>query len=1002
MKNQFRIGLITLVLLLGLWNIGQAQSVLQASKDSYVRGGTYADNNYGTATDLDVKIGDNESYMRKALFQFDLSTLSNVNQAVLRLYVNSAKTATLTAYLVADDWDETSVSWNTLPTIESSVFSTDIDAEGLYYEIIVTDLVQTEFAGDKKLSLLFTDDGISNNTVTFNSKEASAYPPQLVVVEESYDNFSRITASDDAKIYYWGSSKHTKNYGSDAEIAIAFNGNVSSSYDSYLKFDISSVTEPIDTVLLQLYTIEMSRASSISIYGINDDESWDESSITGYEKPLATERIGTYAINGLGIITFDIANYFNKAILNNKQILTLVLKENEGASFTFNSSEASENKPQLLIGTETTTYQEPTTTGGALYFDSENGDDSNLGTSEAEPWQNLSKLSDLTLEAGSQILLKRGSVWNRQQIMFKGSGAENSPISIGAYGAGNKPQLNGAGISNGVILLFNQEYIEISDLEITNMGSTRDSLRRGIYILADNFGAVHGIKITDMYFNNINGTDGYVEGVYANDDDEKRSGGVYMEIRGDDVKTYFDDFLLESCYFYNVSNTGFSNTSHWSDLNIDSDWVDNVEPGTSNSDYVHNFVPSTNMVFRKNRFERILSQGLIVRTAANPLMEYNLFYYCSTSEGSDNACFNSKTTDAVWRFNESCYTQYTDGQGDGAGIDSDLRVKRTIIEFNYCHDNGYGGVIATGGRFIDSFNDSTIIRYNIFANNGHNTVRLCNHNTNAIIFNNLIYYDKDSDVNRLVFQHIHSDSYYGPSNTFVNNNIFYTKNNNGIFSADQDSSDERVEECNYSHNLYYGIQEAYQYPDDSNKVTADPLFVSDTMPDQEIGGYVVLGDDGLPTGEINYQFLTGFKLQSTSPAIDMGLVANELLMPAFDFENIAFQISPTVLNIGPFETDSTLVVGLAEEDVENSNMKVYPTLATDYINLDVKGTANDVLHLQIVDTKGAILYASESVMVSETQKFKVNLNAIQIKNGIYFIRVIQNNERSSIQKFIKY
>lgn len=983
---------IFFLLAIVLWGSVNAQTILNPSMDSYVRGGTNADNNYGTSTDLDIKIGDNESYMRKSLLQFDLSALTNVEQAILRLYANSVKNATLSAYLVDDAWDETSVTWNSAPSEGTKVFDVDMDDEGLYYEFDLSTLVKTEFDGDGAISLLITDDGVSNNTVSFNSKEAIANHPQLVVVETTYDDFTKIEASDDAMVYYWGTSKHTKNYGSDTSIGIAFSGNVEKSYDSYLKFDISSVTEPIDTVLLQLYTNEISRKSSISIFEIDNEESWSEGTITGYEKPLATERIGVYDINGLGRITFDIASYFNKAVSTGVQSLTLVIKENEGASFLFNSSEASDNHPQLLMGVVTTVYEEPTTTSGAIYFDSENGDDSNSGTSEAQPWKNLSKLSGVTLEAGSSINLKNGSVWNRQQIMFNGSGTESNPITIGAYGTGDKPQLNGEGLSNGVIMLFNQEYIEISGLEITNEGSIMDSLRRGIYVLADNFGTVHNLKITDMYFHDINGTDGYVDGVYGNDDDEKRSGGIFLEIRGDDVKTYFDDFLLESCYFINVSNTGYANTSHWSDILLDSDWDDNVVPGTSNSHYVHNFVPSKNMVFRKNRFERILSQGLIVRTAESPLMEYNLFYYCSTSEGSDNACFNSKTTDAVWRYNESCYTQYTEGQGDGAGIDSDLRVKNTIIEYNYLHNNGYGGVIATGGRFDNSFNDSTIIRYNILANNGYNGVRLCNNNTNALVFNNLIYYDIPGDTNCLMFQHIHQDAYYGPSNTYVSNNIFYNPSENGTFSADMDWDDERVERCNYSHNVYYGIQEGNRYPDDANKVTENPLFARDTLPEQEIGGYVLLGDDGLPTGEIDYQFLAGFKLQSTSPAIDMGLVTEKTLMPAFDFENRAFQGSSTVINIGPFEYDSTLVVNINESNISSSEVQVYPNPAANKVTVSCDYIISEV---EIFTLSGQLIFYKKEI---GQRVYEIDLHTIN--SGIYVIQVTDKKGELSINKLV--
>lgn len=994
MKNRFTIIQLLIVLILGFASPIYSQTVLLPSNDTYIRGGTYADNNYGAADELVVKIGDNESYMRKALLQFDLSSLSNVQQAILRLYANSAKTTTLNAYLLSDDWEEASVTWNTLPAIGSSILSADFESEGMYYEFDLTNIVTTEFEGDETLSIIFTDDAASNTTISFNSKEADSYLPQLVVLETDYDDFTSIPVSDDAKIFYWGSSKHTKNYGSDTDLSISYNGSVSKfCADSYLKFDISGETELKDTVLLKLYTAEFSRASSISIFGLATDESWSESTITGYDKPLATERIGIYVVNGLGRVTFDVADYYNKAITNNWQSLTLVIKENEGASISFNSDEAGENTPELLLGQVAGTYSGTTVSSGTFYIDAVNGNDNNSGTSETEPWQNLTMLSGMTLAPGSTIKLKSDSEWNRQQINFKGSGESGNPIRIEAYGTGERPKLNGGGISNGVILLFNQEYIEITGLEITNLGAKMDSLRRGIYILADNYGVVNHIEITDMYFTDINGTDGYVDGVYGNDDDEKRSGGIFMEIRGDDVHTYFDGVLIERCYFYYCSNNGFGNTSHWSVLSFDSDWDDNTVPGTSNDHYVHNFVPSKNMVFRRNRFEQTLSQGMIIRTAEDPLMEYNLFYFNSTSEGSDNACFNSKTTGAIWRYNESCYTQYTEGQGDGAGIDSDIRTKNTLIEYNYCHNNGYGGVIATGGRFETSFNDSTIIRYNILANNNHNSIRLCNQNTNALIFNNLVYYDDEVIGNRTIFQHLHSDTPLGPTDTYVTNNIFYNKHGNGHFTADVDWSDERVERCNYSNNLIYGLYEGDEYPDDENMITEDPLFVLDTLPEQEIGGYVLLDENGIPTGEINYSFLTGFRPQSTSPVIDMGVITENAPLPEFDFEFRTIETADEVVNMGPYEYDSTIVIIGLDSEIEKGFAQVYPNPAIEYLNLSSP---------DYTISKVTIINSTGQVVMTEQLSSKTHLvNVESLTNGIYFIQLESEETIIQTTKFMK-
>ena len=105
------------------------------------------------------------------------------------------------------------------------------------------------------------------------------------------------------------------------------------------------------------------------------------------------------------------------------------------------------------------------------YIDSVAGSDSANGTTILTPWRNLSKVNGLTLAAGDKIFLKSGSVWNGQQLKFGGSGTAAFPIIVDKYGTGAKPLLNGNGFSvanQGVVYLYNQDYIEINNLEITN------------------------------------------------------------------------------------------------------------------------------------------------------------------------------------------------------------------------------------------------------------------------------------------------------------------------------------------------------------------------------------------------------------------------------------------------------------------------------------------------------------------------------------------------------
>lgn len=996
MNKLYTKSALALFLLISFWAVNAQDYgtfIHNATEDSYIRGGSNGDVNYGSELELLVKATPtNEKNFRKTVLKFDLSntsyTFGSSDKAVLRLHANDSETATITAYEMGDSWSESTVTWNNAPSIGNQIATVEMGDSGMYYEWDITAYVQAELTGDKIISIALNDPNDSKTTIGYNSKEKGVNVPHIAITIDD-PNLTAISASQDSEVFYWGKPSHDKNYGSNDDLSVRYDDNVSSCTDSYIEFDISSISEAKESILLKLYAFEVERASEISVYGTDTEVSWSETTITGRDKPLATERIGVYPIFTTGFVNLDVTNYVNKAIEAGWNKVTLIVKENEGAKISFNSKEAASNGPQLMVSSNSGSYVAPTVMSGIFYFDAENGDDNNNGTSEATAWKSLSKIKNQTLAPGSQILLKRGSVWSGEEIVFKGSGTNGNPIIIDAYGLGDKPLLNGLGTSTGLIKLFNQEYIEISNLHITNLGAEKDYLRRGIHVVADNYGAVHHLHFTNLKFTDINGTDGLDGGVYANEDDEKRSGAIFLEIRGDDVQTYFDDVLLDRSYFYDVSNTGFANISHWSDLELTSDFNSNTVPGTEDEHYIHNFVPSKNVVIKRNRFENINSQGLIIRTAEDPLMEYNLFYYCSIGRGSDNACFNSKTTGAVWRYNESCFTEYTEGKSDGAGIDSDLRSKNTLIEYNYCHNNEYGGIITTGGSFEGSFNDNTIVRYNILINNGINSLRICNQNTNLLAHNNLIYHDDAENENSLVFIHLSDRTTQGPTNSVLVNNIFYTTNNNGMFTADVESTDPRFEDAIYSNNLFYGIDAAYQYPNDANKVVGDPLFANGTVPTQDIGGYVLLDEEGLPTGNVSYDFLTGFRLSDLSPAINAGTSSFISEIPLVDFANNAL-LGITSLDIGPFEHQSALSTINA---IKNNSISLYPNPVSNTLNIKVP-YGNTITKVRISNSLGQL------IMEDNAPKTSIDLEGLRIKNGIYFVR-IESSLGVTTKKIIK-
>ena len=127
--------------------------------------------------------------------------------------------------------------------------------------------------------------------------------------------------------------------------------------------------------------------------------------------------------------------------------------------------------------------------GTTYYVSTVRGNDNNDGLSEGKAFYSLDKINDITLQPGDQVLLECGSVFEDGFLHIKGSGSEEAPIVIDNYGEGNLPVIstNGEGVwyqdygkrldSTGhkykgyvssSILLYDVEYIEIKNLEITN------------------------------------------------------------------------------------------------------------------------------------------------------------------------------------------------------------------------------------------------------------------------------------------------------------------------------------------------------------------------------------------------------------------------------------------------------------------------------------------------------------------------------------------------------
>jgi hypothetical protein len=464
----------------------------------------------------------------------------------------------------------------------------------------------------------------------------------------------------------------------------------------------------------------------------------------------------------------------------------------------------------------------------SYYIDSAHGDDQHDGTTPEKAWKTLDRVNGILFEAGDRILLKAGSVFSGQLAPW-GSGKESAPIIIDRYGEGELPRINAGGRHHEALLLENQEYWEVSNLDLTNQGWSRRGYRYGVRVAAWDFGSMRHIQLKQLFIHDVNGLlrKGRSEGH-----------GILWENGGKKTRSRFDGLLIEQCHLLRTDRNGVCGSSAHSDR---SDWF-----------------PSLNVVIRNNLLEDIGGDGIKPFGCDGVLVERNRLEGGSRRAWDYSAgmwpwsCDNS-----IFQFNEVSGVK---GTRDGQAFDSDGNCQGTVFQYNYSHDNDGGFLmICDDGDWKEPYsvgNRKTIVRYNISQNDAARTFHLTGPVRDARIYNNTIFIGPNMDLPLFLFTEYHGWA----DGVYVANNIFYvtgsahyshgtSKHLNGSYEIAPGFAQSRNVE--FENNVYYGRHD--NPPAGPSARTANPLLL------------------GPGSGLKGLDSLEGYKLKDGSPCVGVGV-----------------------------------------------------------------------------------------------------------------------------------
>ena len=457
------------------------------------------------------------------------------------------------------------------------------------------------------------------------------------------------------------------------------------------------------------------------------------------------------------------------------------------------------------------------------HVDSAAGADANDGRSPDAAWRTLSKVNATTFEPGDRVLLKSGSAWTGL-LHPQGSGSSTNWIVVDCYGEGPKPIIRGGGIAGGAVLLENQQYWSMRNLDVSNQGSPA-AKKMGILIRNNSVGTLSGIEVTSCHIHDVLGdlTD-YRDG--------KESGGIvfYVTAANPAVPSRWNDIRIEKNLIDDVARNGILMQSLW--IN---------KPADPNSNWKGHgaYTTSTNIHIADNRLERIAGDGIILWCAKGAIVERNFVRQANnnTLKQGHAAVWPYFCEDVVLQYNEVCETKT---KFDGMAFDFDNSNQRCIYQYNYSHDNE-GGFL---NMCCDGNANGNIARYNISQNDGclaGSRVFLVHGQGNHgyQVYNNTIYVRSGNPT--MFTQGAESSR----SSIVFQNNIFVNAGS-GTFRVPQG--------CRFERNCYFGSAHA---GGDAGAILADPLLLAP-------GG-----------GGVGRASVGGYKLAAGSPALQAGVVISD-------------------------------------------------------------------------------------------------------------------------------
>lgn len=321
----------------------------------------------------------------------------------------------------------------------------------------------------------------------------------------------------------------------------------------------------------------------------------------------------------------------------------------------------------------------PTSAAHSYYLDCSHADGNGDGSSRQSPWSTLEQLNAHTFDSGDTIALKRGATCNGV-LEPKGSGREDAPIRLTAYGEGARPRVVAGKAATQSLRLFDQQYWDIDSLDLS--GGTI----YGVFVSGTK-GVLHHIHLSNLAIHDVMG-----------DKLKSKDTGLLVLATGS-VEQHFEDVVIDGVNAWH--------TNQWSGIMV----------GGGNVGMPPETAWNVNAIIRNSTVHDVQGDGIILFRVHHGSIEssvaWNTGMQITETNGTPNAIWTWMCDDCTVKGSEA---YLTDSPGvDGGSFDIDYDNSNNAVVDSYGHDTQGYCVSVFGAGYITTH---STVRGNLCINNG--------------------------------------------------------------------------------------------------------------------------------------------------------------------------------------------------------------------------------------------------------------------------------------------